>query len=1086
MSSSEFPGSRPPAIPDYQLLRRIGRGAFGEVWIGQNITGAWRAIKIVSKDRFTSLEPYEREFRGLKRFADISLKCPRQLALLHVGSNEAEGFFYSVMELADDVETGRDIHPETYTPLTLRELRARKGRLPARDVIRIAVDLADALRELHDQKLIHRDIKPSNVILVGGVPKLADIGLVAHEEDAPTLAIGTEGYLPPEGPGKAQADIYATGKVLYELATGMDRKEYPRLPQSLAEWTDQEEFFELNTVIRKACDPSQEKRHATASELLEELRLLQGGKSVIRLRFAEVWIGRAWKASLAMAALALGVFWLYLREKSAERAQRERLADSLRQTAFRMANEGDVLGSLPWTVQASRLRPPNSPNRQEDMHQLALALQTSQHLVVLHSYSNGLSDVRFTPDNKWLAVARDGGSVDFWDPETRKIGFSLYSDLGTKGSSPGQRVDILHLLFSRDGKLLIGSGQSNGVFVWNMSQPQTPPRVLTHPLGAKNSSITEDGRYLATAGRDGVLRVWDLESQTLLKASQQEDLSMVGFSPDGKRLAVSFLGKASILFNVENKTNEPTPVLSYPHYLWQYSVSFAPDGQTFATACADQNVYVWNCSHTNLLMQLSHSALVFDARFSADGKQILSRAREGYVRLWNVQNVRGLPISLPDPENSNAADMSPDGNWVATAAGNGLLRIWSMHKPAAEPFSPSWTPVFVMDRWIATTNRDGLMPVQVLTNNSIQTEWHPIQNVLATLQGPDNSLLFTALRDQEKATFFWRSPGKNSSADIQVVKTPTPCLQILHASPTLGRVLYRSRPNEIVLLDLNSGAIVTQHRLNDSSYGRSKLHPGGEWCSLETSHDIDVIHLGTGAYRDCILANDSTEPFFKTTSEFSPDGRFLAASGANGRVEKTDVWVFDVSSAAPAFKAIQRLEAHTDGVCGLAFSPDSSTLVSVGEDRKAYIWNTRDWKKRFDPLRHSGEVWAAAISSDNRVLLTSSESRPGITDALQLWDLKTGEPLSSRIIVHQDISKLGYLAEQGTWVWTTREPNRYTFNPGHVFLRPINLRTTAELMRKATSQMGYTVDAVGNLRAIPLAEQMSAHSQHPSSLNDSP
>ena len=1085
MSTPEFPGAKPPAIPDYHLLRKIGRGAFGDVWIGQNITGAWRAIKVVTKDRFTSLEPYEREFRGLKRFADISLKCPRQLALLHVGSNEAEGFFYSVMELADDVDTGRDIHPASYVPLTLRELRSRKGRLPARDVVRIAVDLADALRELHDQKLIHRDIKPSNVILVGGVPKLADIGLVAHEEDAPTMAIGTEGYLPPEGPGKAQADIYATGKVLYELATGMDRKEYPRLPQSLSGWTDQEEFFELITVIRKACDPSLEKRHATAFELLQELRLLQGGKSVIRLRFAELWIGRAWKALLAMAAVAFGVFWLYLREKSNERAQRERLADNLRQAAFRLANEGNVLGSLPWTVQASRLRPDNSPNRQDDMHQLALALQNAQHLVVLHRYSNNLSDVRFTPDNKWLAVAVDGGSVDFWDPKTRKIEFSLYSGTGTDGRPPSHRVDIQQLVFSKDGKLLIGSGQSNGVFVWNMEQPQAPPRILPHPKGAKNSSITDDGRYVATNGRDNVLRLWDLQTQRLLNASPQENLSMTGFSPDGKRLAASYLGKASILFDVENKSNEPVPVLSYPHYLWQYSVSFAPDGQTFATACADQNVYVWSCSHTNLLMQLSHSALVFDARFSANGKQILSRAREGYVRLWNVQNVRGLPLSLPDPENSNAADLSPDGHWVATGAGNGLLRIWAMRNPAAEPFTPTWTPVFSMDRWIATTNRDGLMPVQVLKDNAVQTEWHPITNVFASLQGPDHSLQFTALRTKQYATLFWRSPDKGSSPEVKAVITPTPCLQIFHASPALGRVLYRSRSNEIVLLDLPTQTIITQHRLPKSNYGRSRQHPGGKWCALETQHDIDVIHLETGAYRDCIVSNDSTDPFFKSHSEFSPDGKFLAASGASGSVESTDVWIFDVSTENPTFKPVQRLQAHTDGVVGLAFSPDSSMLVSVGEDRKAYVWNTRDWKRRLDPLRHSGEVWGAAISSDNRVLLTSSESRPGITDALQLWDLKSGEPLSSRIIVQADITKLGYLPEQATWVWTTRGDG-YTFDPGRVFLRQISSKTTGDLLQKATSQMGYTVDAVGNLRSIPLDEQMNAHLQRPISVTVSP
>src|SRR5262245_29621271 len=92
----------PPTIPDHTLLRRIGKGSYGEVWLARNVMGTFRAVKVVYRRAFDSDRPYEREFAGIRRFEPVSRSHPSQLNVLHVGRDDVAGHFYYVMELADD------------------------------------------------------------------------------------------------------------------------------------------------------------------------------------------------------------------------------------------------------------------------------------------------------------------------------------------------------------------------------------------------------------------------------------------------------------------------------------------------------------------------------------------------------------------------------------------------------------------------------------------------------------------------------------------------------------------------------------------------------------------------------------------------------------------------------------------------------------------------------------------------------------------------------------------------------------------------------------------------------------------------
>ncbi|HAM73498.1 MAG TPA: hypothetical protein DCM86_17840 [Verrucomicrobiales bacterium] len=262
-----------PTVADHTLVRRVGKGGYGEVWLARNAIGMHHVVKVVYREGFNDDGPYEREFRGIQKFMPISRSHPGFVNILQVGRNDRAGCFYYVMEAGDDEKTGQLIDPATYAPKTLGSVLRDGGALAPRDSVLLGMALASALGSLHQQKLIHRDIKPANIIYLNGAPKLADIGLVTDIETTgrDVSLLGTEGYIAPEGPGTPAADVYSLGKVLYEASTGIDRRRFPELPTALYDASDAAERLQLNRIVLRACEPDPADRYATAAEMKADL-----------------------------------------------------------------------------------------------------------------------------------------------------------------------------------------------------------------------------------------------------------------------------------------------------------------------------------------------------------------------------------------------------------------------------------------------------------------------------------------------------------------------------------------------------------------------------------------------------------------------------------------------------------------------------------------------------------------------------------------------------------------------------------------------------------------------------------------------
>ncbi|MFD8143931.1 serine/threonine-protein kinase [Streptomyces sp. NPDC059708] len=199
----------PRQVGPYELVRRLGRGGMGEVFLGRSPGGRLVAVKVVAAEL-----AHDADFR--RRFA------------LEVTAARKVGGFYTAQVVDADTDAVRPWLVTAYIPgPSLHQVVRDTGPLPQRALRVLGSGLAEGLAAIHAAGLVHRDLKPGNVIVADDGPRVIDFGIARALDGGQhtgTMVIGTPGFMSPEQargePTGPASDVFALGCVLTFAATG--------------------------------------------------------------------------------------------------------------------------------------------------------------------------------------------------------------------------------------------------------------------------------------------------------------------------------------------------------------------------------------------------------------------------------------------------------------------------------------------------------------------------------------------------------------------------------------------------------------------------------------------------------------------------------------------------------------------------------------------------------------------------------------------------------------------------------------------------------------------------------------------------